>query len=123
MAAAPGPHDPAAPDANAEPGAERAPAGPDPGGPQQDPGSAQQPVRVDVSGLPAAADGGCDDVLGGLGAIAALARLRLAARRTGHRVRLRGASRDLRELVELAGLAGEFEWEAEEREEPGGVEE
>ena len=97
MAAAAGPHDPAAPDVPGQP-----------------------VVAVDVSGLPAAADG---DLLCGLGAIAALARLRLAARRTGHRVRLRGASPELRALVESAGLGGEFEWEAEEREEVRGVEE
>lgn len=57
------------------------------------------------------------------GALAALARLALAARRTGHRVRLRGASPALRALLDRAGLAGEFEWEAEQREEGGGVEE
>jgi ABC-type transporter Mla MlaB component len=34
----------------------------------------------------------------------ALARLQLGARRSGCRVRLRGASQDLRELVELMGL-------------------
>ena len=34
----------------------------------------------------------------------ALARLQLGARRHGCRVRLRGASRELRELVELMGL-------------------
>ncbi|SEN33962.1 hypothetical protein [Actinacidiphila rubida] len=80
-------------------------------------------VTVDVSGLPAAAEPPDSQALGGLGAVAALARLRLAARRTGHRVRLRGASADLRALVELAGLAGEFEWEAEEGEQVLGVEE
>jgi len=57
------------------------------------------------------------------GTLAALARLRLAARRTGHGVRLRGASPELRALLEWAGLAGEFEWQAEEGVEPGGVEE
>jgi anti-anti-sigma regulatory factor len=65
-----------------------------------------EPLVVDVTGLPA----------GSAGTIGALARLRLAARRTGHTVRLRGATAELRELLELAGLAGEFEWEAEERE-------
>jgi ABC-type transporter Mla MlaB component len=35
----------------------------------------------------------------------ALARLGLAARRHGCRIRLRGASQELRELVELMGLA------------------
>ncbi|MBY8878488.1 hypothetical protein K7862_12700 [Streptomyces sp. PLK6-54] len=80
-------------------------------------------VVVDVSGLPAAGAPPEGEPLAGLGAVAALARLRLAARRTGHRVRLCGASADLRALVELAGLGGEFEWEAEEGEEPRGVEE
>ncbi|MEW2520759.1 STAS domain-containing protein [Actinacidiphila alni] len=65
-----------------------------------------EPLVVDVTELPADS----------AGTIGALARLRLAARRTGHRVRLRGATAELRELLELAGLAGEFEWEAEERE-------
>lgn len=95
----------------------REPACPDP---------AERLVTVDVSGLPAAAEPpDCQgpDGLGGLGAVAALARLRLAARRTGHRVRLRGASADLRALVELAGLAGEFEWEPEQGEQAVGVEE
>ncbi len=38
-------------------------------------------------------------------ALEALARLALAARRAGVRVRVRGYSRELRELVVLAGLA------------------
>ncbi len=58
-----------------------------------------------------------------IGTLAALARLRLAARRAGHGVRLRGASAELRDLLDWAGLAGEFEWETEEGEEVGGVEE
>lgn len=119
MAAAPGPHHPSAPGAPGGP----EPAGPAPGGGPTacgPPPPGRPLVAVDVSGLPAAADG---DLLGGLGAVAALARLRLAARRTGHRVRLRGASPELRALVESAGLGGEFEWEAEEREEMRGVEE
>ncbi|MCL2729633.1 MAG: hypothetical protein FWE15_06365 [Actinomycetia bacterium] len=99
MAASGGPYDPACPE------------------------SGESLVTVDVSGLPPAGEppDGCG--LEGLGAVAALARLRLAARRTGHRVRLRGASADLRTLVELAGLAGEFEWESEEGEQPSGVQE
>ena len=87
------------------------------------PDSGDRLVTVDVSGLPAAGEPPDGEPLAGLGAVAALARLRLAARRTGHRVRLRGASADLRTLAELAGLGGEFEWEAEEGEEPFGVEE
>jgi anti-anti-sigma regulatory factor len=76
-------------------------------------------VVVDVSGLPD--DAGSTG--GGLAAVAALARLRLAARRTGHRVRLKGAGPALRNLLELSGLAGEFEWEPEEGEEAVRVEE
>jgi anti-anti-sigma regulatory factor len=67
-------------------------------------------VTVDAAGLPATT-----------AAVGALARLRLAARRTGHRVRLCGASPGLRALVHLSGLGGEFEWEPEEREEPDRV--
>ncbi|CAG6397329.1 STAS domain-containing protein [Actinacidiphila cocklensis] len=67
-------------------------------------------VSVDAAGLPATT-----------ATLGALARLRLAAGRTGYRVRLCGASPGLRMLVQLAGLGGEFEWETEEREEPGGV--
>jgi hypothetical protein len=78
----------------------------------------------------------CD--VGGLGrpnleAIEAIARLALAARRLGCGVRLDHASRDLRELVAFAGLAGilpcppdlvvEPRGQPEEREEPGSVEE
>ena len=40
-----------------------------------------------------------------LGDVEALARLDLGARRRGHGVRVRGAGRELRELVELVGLA------------------
>ena len=50
---------------------------------------------------------GCD--VGGVGVDAvtvdALARLQLAARRRGCRIRLRNASIELRELVELMGLS------------------
>jgi anti-anti-sigma regulatory factor len=79
--------------------------------------AAREPVVVDVSGL----DDDVGSTGGGLAAIAALARLRLAARRTGHRVRLKGAGPGLRDLLELSGLAGEFEWEPEEGEEAPGV--
>lgn len=67
-------------------------------------------VSVDAAGLPATT-----------GTLGALARLRLAARRAGYRVRLCDASPRLRVLVQLSGLGGEFEWESEEREEPGRV--
>ncbi|MET8509558.1 STAS domain-containing protein [Streptomyces sp. NPDC004787] len=41
---------------------------------------------------------------GGLGAVDALARLRLVARRCGHRLEFRGARPELRELLGLVGL-------------------
>jgi ABC-type transporter Mla MlaB component len=57
----------------------------------------------------------------------ALARLQLAARRRGCRLRLHNAPRELDELVELMGLAGvlvvEPRRQAEQREEGLGVEE
>jgi hypothetical protein len=60
-------------------------------------------------------------------AIDALARLRLTARREGLDLRLRGASRELCELLAFAGLDGvlgvEPRRQAEEREERRGVEE
>jgi hypothetical protein len=62
-----------------------------------------------------------------LGTVDALARLALAARRIGCELKLRDPSRELRELVAFAGLAEalgvEPGREAEEREEPLGVEE
>ena len=62
-----------------------------------------------------------------LATVEGLARVELAARRHGSDVRLRGASVELLELLALCGLplehAPESEWEAEEREEPGGVQE
>jgi hypothetical protein len=107
--------------------------GPAPGG-RQEPGRGAPPgppgtlpggpVVIDVRGLGAGGPGqGAADGGPGLGAVAALARLGLAARRSGHRVRLRGAAPELRRLLELAGLAGEFEWEPEQGEEAGGVQE
>ncbi|XIE79917.1 STAS domain-containing protein [Streptomyces sp. SBR177] len=41
---------------------------------------------------------------GGLGAVDALARLRLVARRRGHRLEFRGTGPELRELLGLVGL-------------------
>ncbi|MEU9700836.1 STAS domain-containing protein [Streptomyces sp. NPDC047981] len=41
-----------------------------------------------------------------LAAVDALARLRLAARRRGHRLRFEGAGGELRRLLDLVGLAG-----------------
>lgn len=68
----------------------------------------------------------------GLGAVDALARLQLAVRRTGGCVRLRDAPRALHDLLAFAGLQevvpaeGDLDGrgrQAEEREEPVGVEE
>ncbi len=68
-----------------------------------------------------------------LATVDALARLQQAARRLGRSIRLRHASREPRELLSLAGstdvlpygaeLLVEAEWQAEEREESGGVKE
>ncbi len=68
-----------------------------------------------------------------LATVDALARLQLAARRLGRSIRLRHASRELRELLSLAGLSDvlpcgaellvETERQAEEREEARGVQE
>ncbi|GAA2784587.1 STAS domain-containing protein [Streptomyces showdoensis] len=41
-----------------------------------------------------------------LGVVDALARLRLAARRRGHRLTFRGAGPELRSVLELVGLGG-----------------
>jgi len=62
-----------------------------------------------------------------VGTVGALARLQLAARRAGVDLRLRVASQELRELIAFLGLDEalrvEPRREAEEREEPLGVEE
>lgn len=58
-----------------------------------------------------------------LAVVDALARLQLACRRRGKRVLLEEVAKTLDELLELAGLRGEFEWEAEGGEEPVDVEE
>ncbi|MDX3357339.1 STAS domain-containing protein [Streptomyces sp. ME01-24h] len=77
-------------------------------------------VVCDVGGL----DGAPDVVL-----LDALARLQLTARRHGGLIRLRGAGGALRELLALTGLDGsaglgsEARGEAEQREQPLGVEE
>lgn len=67
------------------------------------------------------------DVVGigppGLGTIDALARMQLAARRAGGRIRLRDPDPALRALLGLVGLAFEVEGQAEEGEPAGGVEE
>ncbi|WP_225849350.1 STAS domain-containing protein [Streptomyces sp. HPF1205] len=100
------------------------PAGPAAGSPACPPPARGAEVVIDIRGLGGLpGPGGVWGSGGGLGAVAALARLRLAARRAGRRIRLRGASPEVRRMLELTGLAGEFEWEAEEGEQPGGVQE
>ncbi|GHJ35217.1 STAS domain-containing protein [Streptomyces sp. TS71-3] len=59
----------------------------------------------------------------GLEAVEMLARLELAARRAGGRIRIRGAAPGLRALLALVGLRFEMERETEGGEEPGGVQE
>ncbi|MDC2955536.1 STAS domain-containing protein [Streptomyces gilvifuscus] len=59
----------------------------------------------------------------GLGAVDLLARLQLAARRAGGRVRLRDPAPSLHALLGLVGLRFEVEGQVEEREPPLGVEE
>lgn len=53
-----------------------------------------------------------------LGTVNTLARLQLACRRGGDRVLLEKVSRTLAELLELAGLRAQFEWQPEPGEEP-----
>lgn len=59
----------------------------------------------------------------GLGAVDLLARLELAARRAGGRIRLRDPDPALHALLDLVGLRFEMEGQAEQREPPLGVEE
>lgn len=59
----------------------------------------------------------------GLAAVDVLARLQLAARRAGGRIRLRDPAPALVALLDLVGLPFEVEGEPEEREPPLGVEE
>jgi ABC-type transporter Mla MlaB component len=58
----------------------------------------------------------------GLAAVDVLARLQLAARRAGGRIRLRDPDPALGALLGLVGLAFEVEGQPEEREPAGGVE-
>ncbi|WP_333737445.1 STAS domain-containing protein [Streptomyces sp. IBSBF 2806] len=58
----------------------------------------------------------------GLAAVELLARLQLAARRAGGRIRLRGPDPALRALLDLVGIPVEVEGEAEEGEPALGVE-
>lgn len=59
----------------------------------------------------------------GLATVDALARMQLAARRAGGRIRLRAPAPPLLLLLDLVGLRFELEGEAEEREPALGVEE
>ncbi|GAA2203002.1 MULTISPECIES: STAS domain-containing protein [Streptomyces] len=59
----------------------------------------------------------------GLAAVDLLARLELAARRAGGRIRLRDPDPALPALLDLVGLRFQMEGQAEEREPPLGVEE
>ncbi|MER5510998.1 STAS domain-containing protein [Streptomyces sp. NPDC002766] len=59
----------------------------------------------------------------GLGAVDLLARLQLAARRAGGRIRLRDPAPSLHALLGLVGLRFEMEGQVEQREPPLGVEE
>ncbi|MCT9076242.1 STAS domain-containing protein [Streptomyces fulvoviolaceus] len=59
----------------------------------------------------------------GIGAVDLLARLQLAARRAGGRIRLRDPDPALPALLDLVGLRFEMEGQAEEREPPLRVEE
>ncbi|MER6918232.1 STAS domain-containing protein [Streptomyces spiralis] len=59
----------------------------------------------------------------GLGTVDLLARLQLAARRAGGRIRLRDPDPALHALLALVGLAFEMEGQPEQREPPLGVEE
>lgn len=72
----------------------------------------------------------CDiaELAGHAASVEVLARLGLAARRSGLRLRLEGTSQALAELLDLAGLTDALGvvrvgGQAEEREEAGGVEE
>ncbi|MEV6735949.1 STAS domain-containing protein [Streptomyces sp. NPDC051104] len=83
----------------------------------------------DVQALLKATGGGvvvCD--VGGLrpvrlATVEVLARLQLAARRAGGRIRLRDPAPTLRALLDLVGLPFELEGQAEQREPALGVEE
>lgn len=59
----------------------------------------------------------------GLGVVDVLARLQLAAKRAGGRIRLRDPDPALRALLRLVGLALDVEGQAEEGEPAGGVQE
>ncbi|MFH9131553.1 STAS domain-containing protein [Streptomyces griseoaurantiacus] len=83
----------------------------------------------DVRARAAAAEGGavvCDVggvLTSGLVLVDVLARLQLAARRAGGRIRVRGPSPELRALLGLLALPVEMEGQSEQGEPPLGVEE
>lgn len=83
----------------------------------------------DVRARAAAAEGGvvvCDVggvLTSGLVLVDVLARLQLAARRAGGRIRVRGPSPELRALLGLLALPVELEGQSEQGEPPLGVEE
>jgi hypothetical protein len=69
----------------------------------------------------------CAQLDSSVAAVDHIARLRLCMRRGGYRLCLANVSYELREMIQLAGLADclgvEMQRQPEEREEPGGVEE
>lgn len=69
----------------------------------------------------------CAQLDSSVAAVDHIARLRLCMRRGGYRLCLANVSDELREVIQLAGLADclgvEMQGQPEEREEPGGVEE
>jgi hypothetical protein len=69
----------------------------------------------------------CAQLDSSVAAVDHIARLRLCMRRGGYRLRLANVRDELREMIQLAGLADclgvEMQGQPEEGEEPGGVEE
>jgi hypothetical protein len=69
----------------------------------------------------------CAQLDSSVAAVDHIARLRLCMRRGGYRLCLANVSDELREMIQLAGLADclgvEMQGQPEEREEPDGVEE
>ena len=69
----------------------------------------------------------CAQLDSSVAAVDHIARLRLCMRRGGYRLYLANVSDELREMIQLAGLAEclgvEMQRQPEEREQPGGVEE
>ena len=69
----------------------------------------------------------CAQLDSSVAAVDHIARLRLCMMRGGHRLSLANVSDELREVIQLAGLADclgvEVQGQPEERKQPGGVEE